>query len=273
VRLRPELTPEQALANLSQATNTLRTATQVMGGDVRVAEAYVGAVSDVERTLRATFIDVRLNLLRTQRFWAIHALAGARLIEMVNDERDAQTQRLDAYVSRIRDLAARFSGDVPLAVVDTHVLLHYRLFDEVDWPAIVGAENVRLVVPLRVIDELDAKKAGRRQELGDRARTVIRHLEETLARNGDVREGVRLEVVALAELDPDTYGAPPLLADIEIIEVSEGLSSYAGGGMAHLITGDLGMRIRARDRSLLVVGMPDEYSLPAKDSTKPDTAT
>jgi hypothetical protein len=116
------------------------------------------------------------------------------------------------------------------------------------------------------------RRLGDVRELGDRARTVIRHLEKTIAQNGDVREGVQLEVVALAELDPDTYGAPPLLADIEIIEVSEGLSSYAGGGMAHLITGDLGMRMRARDRSLLVVGMPDEYSLPARDSTTPDTA-
>jgi hypothetical protein len=236
----------------------------VVGTDVRVAEAYVGAVSDVERTLRATFMDVRLNLLRTQRFWAIHALAGVRLIEMVNDERDAQTERLDSYASRIRELAARFSGDVPLAVVDTHVLLHYRLFNEVDWPAIFGAKNVRLVLPLRVIDELDAKKAGRRQELGDRARTVIRHLEKTLAQNGEVREGVRIEVVALAELDPDTYGAPPLLADIEIIEVCEGLSSYAGGGKAHLITGDLGMRIRARDRAISVIAMPEGYSFVAR---------
>src|SRR5205814_6231219 len=44
-----------------------------------------------------------------------------------------------------------------IAVLDTHVLLHYRLFDEVDWPTLVGAKPVRLVVPLRVVEELDER--------------------------------------------------------------------------------------------------------------------
>ena len=115
----------------------------------------------------------------------------------------------------------RFAGTDHLAVMDTNAFLHYRLFNQVDWSEVVGSSAVRLVVPLRVIDELDLKKAARRSELRGRARTILRHLEGHLE-SGEVRPGVRLDVVGLAELDPDTYRQPELAADVEILDVCEG---------------------------------------------------
>src|SRR5207244_2479748 len=135
-----------------------------------------------------------------------------------------------------------FSGDGTIAVVDTHVLLHYRLFDEIDWRSVIDEDDLLLIVPLRVVDELDTKKSARRLDLRDRARTVIRHLEACLERGGAVRPGVRLEVVALPDLDPETYRKPQLPSDVEILDVCEGVAIYASPRSTHLVTGDLGMR-------------------------------
>lgn len=248
---------------LHECGQALLVATQQVAPDSRnLAGAYVQAVSHVERLLRSNFVDASLAQLRTPRFWAINSFDGLRMIEMVNDERDAQMARLEYEATQIKSMRDRFSGSTSIAVVDTHVLLHYRLFDEVPWlDIVVDVEDLLLVVPLRVVDELDAKKsAARREDLRDRARTVIRALERCLDRRGIVRSDVRLEGVGLADLDPESYRNPPLPVDIEILDVCEGVASYAAG-KTNLVTGDLGMRIRARERSIGVIGMPDAHLL------------
>jgi hypothetical protein len=257
--LRAGLNHDRAVADIRQAVNTLRQATQTIGGAEKIAYEYVRAVSEVKRILRGTFVDVPTARLRTPRFWAINALESVRLIEMVNDERDVQTAWLEGIATQVANLGQRFAGDSAVAVLDTHILLHYRLFIEVDWLAVVGASSVRLVVPLRVVDELDEKKAARRNDIRDRARTVLRHLEERFGT--EIRPAVSIEVVALAELDPDVYREPRLPVDVEIIELCDGLVAYAGPNRTYLVTGDLGMRLRARIRSVPVREMPDKWSL------------
>jgi len=51
-----------------------------------------------------------------------------------------------------------------ITVIDTNVLLHHQLPDSVAWREVVGQESVRLVIPLRVIEELDEKKLLRERK-------------------------------------------------------------------------------------------------------------
>jgi hypothetical protein len=265
MRLKPGVAPDQALAALHESTQALHQATQIVGVDSKIANAYVQAVSQVERLLRGSFVDVSLEQLRPQRFWAINSLESVRLIEMVNDERNAQVTRLEHVAEQIQRMKGRVAGDTSIAVLDTHVLLHYRLFDEISWASVVGAEAVLLVVPLRVIDELDSKKAARRPDIRDRARTVIRHIESCLDRNGAVRAGVRMDVLGLSEIDPDAYRRPQLPADVEILDICEAVAAYAGSERTQVVSGDLGMRIRARERGLRVLAMPEDLELKPSD--------
>jgi PIN domain len=263
MRLKPGATPAQALAALHESTQALHRATQVIGQDPALANAYVQAVSQVERLLRGSFVDVSLDQLRTQRFWAINSLESVRLIEMVNDERDAQVTRLERVAAQIQRMQDRVAGENSIAVLDTHVLLHYCLFDEINWPSVVGGKEVLLIVPLRVIDELDEKKAARRPDIRERARTVIRHIEACLDRNGAVRAGVRLDIFGVGEVDRDAYRRPQLPADVEILDICEAVAAYAGSERTQLVSGDLGMRIRARERALRVLAMPEDLELTA----------
>src|SRR5262245_53227348 len=62
------------------------------------------------------------------------------------------------------------------AVIDTNVLLHYRFFDEVDWPRELGVDSLTLVFAPVTLAELDEMKwTGGRRERG-RAKAVLKKI-------------------------------------------------------------------------------------------------
>jgi predicted ribonuclease YlaK len=152
-------------------------------------------------------------------------------------------------------------------------LLHYRPVDEVDWTAVAGAKAVRLVVPLRVVEELDEKKYARRGELGDRAVTRLRKLEQHTVASGprNLRPGLEIEILASVNLDPEAARRPAIPADTEILDTCEALSGYSGGNAVFLVTGDLAMKIRAQTRGLDARQMPDEYRVATGGSAAAST--
>jgi len=60
-----------------------------------------------------------------------------------------------------------------MCIPDTNALLHYTRFDRLPWAERVHAALVRLIIPIAVIDELDAKKYARREEFQQRARELL----------------------------------------------------------------------------------------------------
>jgi hypothetical protein len=64
-------------------------------------------------------------------------------------------------VVRFRHSQAKISSAPGrITILDTNGVLHYQLPDSIWWPEIVDQESVRLVIPLRVIEKLDAKRPG-----------------------------------------------------------------------------------------------------------------
>ena len=61
--------------------------------------------------------------------------------------------------------------------IDTNVLLHYRFFDEVNWAAQVGADEVTLVFAPVVFDELDKKKWSGTHKQKKRADAVLKRIK------------------------------------------------------------------------------------------------
>jgi len=60
-----------------------------------------------------------------------------------------------------------------MCVPDTNALLHYTRFDLLPWAERMQVGLVRLVIPIAVVDELDAKKYARREEFQQRARELL----------------------------------------------------------------------------------------------------
>jgi hypothetical protein len=235
------------------------------GSYIRDANAYVSWVHDLERKLREFFSDAPVERLYGDRFWHIHAESGVRMEETRRQEMEAQLHWLKELLESVKAMQARFGApQASIGVLDTNALLHSKPLTEIDWRALLGAENVRLVAPLRVIDELDAKKAARRDDLRRRAANRVRHLAGLLLgdASGEVRPGVSIEAVGLYEFDPSLYRQPSAPPDVEILDTCEALAAYAGINPVKLVTGDLGMKILAQARGVHLKEMPEEYRLP-----------
>jgi predicted ribonuclease YlaK len=103
---------------------------------------------------------------------------------------------------------------------------------------------VRLVIPLRVIEELDSKKYGSSDRLGKRARALLPQLEQVAGMGGTpspLIDGVTLEV--LIEPGPRLK---PVDADEEILDACRELWQLSGqAGGVTLVTSDTALRMRA----------------------------
>lgn len=159
--------------------------------------SFLSWVGTAESQLRNIFIDpTTWEHLYGERYWRIRDLAddSPRWMELINHEAEIQATWLDELADRLKSLSDRLAAAPgQLTVLDTHVLLHFQPPDQVDWPTVVGSPAVRLVLPLRVIEELDEKKYTARAKLADRARRLLSQLRTELAPNSggptELREG------------------------------------------------------------------------------------
>jgi hypothetical protein len=253
VRLKPGVDAEATARDLAGVIQEARNTELAHSLD---SVPYVRWAYSVERVLEQWFVDVRLDRLFTERFWRAQGPSIVLRAEALRREVELQVAWLTEMQVTIEKMARRFSRPArSIAVLDTNILLHHRPLEDVEWDKVVGAKQVLLVVPRRVVQELDARKyVG--TKLGDRARTRIAQLERD-ATAGEVRPGVRVEVVGPVDLDPDAARRPPIPADEEITETCEALTSYAGTNPVSLVTGDLAMQLLAENREMTVRRMPE----------------
>jgi hypothetical protein len=184
-------------------------------------DRYLDWAEATEIQLRGmTFDPEVLTMLHTSRYWYIRGLdmASARPWSLVRAEIDSQVDALRRLVDDLEDRVKRLSGAPGhITVLDTNVLLHYKPPAEIPWPRVVQRLQVRLVVPLRVVEELDAKKySNKRPDLAKRARSLLPQLESVIGRTGapgDLLPNVTIEV----PLDPGR-GRRPTDADEEVLQ-------------------------------------------------------
>lgn len=128
-------------------------------------------------------------------------------------------------------------------VLDTSVLV-------ADPMCIHAFEDVDLVVPLTVVEELDGHKT-RRDDVGQAARQALRTIEALrVAHGGDIRTAVALPGGATLRVETNgvhleelTPGLDPTKADNRILAACCGLR--ASGASVRVISNDTAMRIKA----------------------------
>lgn len=222
---------------------------------------YLLWVNDAEAQLHNWFVDTRTLVedLHSEHFWRIRDLQphSPRAPELINGEVRRQANRLDGIAERLERFNAWVQASpMTIAVLDTHVLLHYEPPAQIFWQEVIGVRDVRLVVPLRVLEELDQKKYAARADLAKRARQIIGDLRRRLGS----AEGNRFEIRDGAHLDiflPDEPRQPTVDADQEILE--DCYAMIRAGGDVRLVSDDASMDIRARAYGIQVCSMPEKY--------------
>jgi rRNA-processing protein FCF1 len=211
-----------------------------------------------EASLRECFVDVPTERLFTERFWRLTTGPVQREQEMLRAEQAVQLEWLERVGDAVAAMAQRFGTPrSTLAVPDTHVLLHANPLGDIDWPNMLDVQSVTLVVPLRVVDELDEKKYARRDDLRRNARARLRLLEGYLE-GGKVRPGVSIDIISWRDLDVAGGFRPALPVDVDVLDTCEALRVYAADNAVTLVTTDSAMKIRARERELPVTRLEQD---------------
>lgn len=226
-----------------------------------------------ESQLRSIYADPAVaEGLFTPRFWRIAEGAVLdRMGQLVSAEIMLQVERLMSLVEQLRTYTQW--GDRPgaIVVVDTNILLHYQRIDLIRWSQVVGESQVRLVIPLLVLDELDDKRYLGSERIRERARSATAPLDERHAEVAELGFAQLTDSTTLEYLlDEDGHGRRSN-PDEELLDRAEFLHVIAGRPV-NLVTADRGLRVRAAAgrtgvRPLL---MPEEWARDRANSDPTD---
>jgi PIN domain len=169
-------------------------------------------------------------------------------------------ERAETELQALRDLASR--PGLPI-VYDTNMLNHWRQPGDIRWREFLKGRGeqttiARLVVPLRVIDELDRQKYGQ-GDLAKKAATAIRYLERVLKDNEPGQPVIlRQEDAATLEVWVDSDDRSDD-ADLSILRCAADLDNLHRATGARVLTDDFGMRLRAGQMGLKIMRLDEEY--------------
>lgn len=233
--------------------------------NVREPMDYALWVDGAETALRECFVDVPFERLYSERYWRLTTGPHMCPYELLRAEQRDQNEWLDQILATTTAMVERFSTPPSTVVVlDTNVLMHAKPLHDIDWLQRLDASAVRLAVPMRVVDELDERKYGRRDDLRKRARRRVQTLAAYIDQQ-EIRDCVRIEVVSRRQLDPGGVPRPLVDPDVDILDTCEALQAYAAPNSVSVVTGDNGMKLRARERGLPVT-LLDEKDMQTDDA-------
>jgi hypothetical protein len=194
---------------------------------------------------------------------------------VLNRESDVWDERLGQVIDALKALKPFIERPGVIIVPDTSAFLEGEYFTDLDWQALAGtAEPVRLVVPVLVVEELDAHKRGRDRQR-DRAVSVLRRLWEL---GGSAPEQVAVipgrRVTVEVFLDGPWHARRPVNDD-EIIERAVAAGEITGREVL-LAAADFAMLYRAAAAGLKAVLVPrpgEEHAEPARPLPAPGGRT
>lgn len=226
----------------------------------RQPESYLAWAGEAERMLTNVLgpNDVRL-LIHTPRHWVIVQAAttasfgalGAVMAEIEDRISLVQHVREGWKIRR-----HRWSGQVLSVVLDSSFVVESSIaFEKVNWVAACNAHNVRVVLPLIVLDELDDLKRAGRKSVQTASRTAVREVQQRVT--GLELHGTLDWVGGVLDVFADEPDHVRLANnDWEIVDRAAYLQTLAEGPV-RLATYDGGMRARALIRGVeLVENLP-----------------
>jgi rRNA-processing protein FCF1 len=247
---------------LDECLNGLQPNSQV------VRESWLKWWAGADMKLRELFADddLLVPLARTAteiRNLDIPAPAyEAPTLSFIIRERDVWVERLEAAVRRMIQLRNFTMRPGRVAVLDTSAFHEFERFWVADWPDVTQADPphasmpglpIRLMVPLVVVEELDAQKRHQNGKVRQAARDILKHLRDLERVSTDsfadvlrLNDRVTIEIL----LDTPSHIRLPV-NDAEIIDRAVYLRSlFPMSIRVILVSGDVSMEFRAEGAGL-----------------------
>lgn len=160
------------------------------------------------------------------------------------------------------------------AFIDTNVLLHFTFFNEVDWAAELSAGTVTLVFAPIILRELDQKKDSGGRKEKERARKVLKVLDElelsstpTNLRSDTFVQAIGKEPLASTFAQ---HGLDPGINDDRLIAAAIEFRDLVGTHETVVVlTSDGGLKVKARTHRIALASPPESLKIPdAPDETE-----
>lgn len=200
-------------------------------------------------------IDV-MRLLHTPRYLSLldADIGTPRLIERVLREVESRRRALDVVRSSLRNAHERWKSPAVLVVPDTNTFIHgAEPFAGATWTTLSDAGGVRIIVPVLVIDELDALKRSGRKDIASKARVAVRTLVRLLGQSPEeptrlgIDEQGRAVLIECLLDEPDHVRLSD--ADSEIVDRAAYVRDMSSQSV-RVVTFDAGMKFRAAANGL-----------------------
>jgi PIN domain len=209
--------------------------------------------------------DAQLRSLFTEND-AISSLYQTRLEIAHNgaDTRFAQREinvwiaRFEEMISNLQAVKVFIGRRGQIVVPDTSAFIEGEYFDQFDWHSLKGVardKRVRLIVPILVIEELDAKKTDRNNRVSSRARSVLRRLWELHGSRPAQPARIPNRDVTVEVFLDDAWHLRRPVNDDEIVERAVAIKETTGRSVL-LVSGDYKMLYRAAAAGLGAALMP-----------------
>lgn len=253
--------PERAIAVLRELAGSESTAVRPTSEHaVDKRDDYVGWALRTEAALEGVLRkeDAQAFFDNPRHREICSMTLGNHLPALIYSELRAKAREFEAAADDLQRQLDRMraSPGFPV-VVDTNVLIQYQRLDSVSWPTEV--REARVMVPLRVIEEIDAKKYGDSKRLRSVARGLLSWIDGLFGAGypGPVKlRSGHADTIELLLAERPRYR--PSDADEEVLDVAHEVLHFAG--RVKVLTADTGMRIRARSEGLEVLLVPEAWA-------------
>ena len=150
--------------------------------------------------------------------------------------------------------------------IDTNILIHYKLFSEIDWNKDINETKIELVICPTVLQELDRMKYSELDlEIRNRCKKIIAKLSE-FSSGDSIKENVTIHFLTNEPLiDWTSYNLSPDTADDRIIA---SILSEKRNHEIILISSDLGIKLKAQANHIKTLTLRDELLIQLKRDKK-----
>ncbi|WP_328940562.1 PIN domain-containing protein [Streptomyces sp. NBC_00250] len=246
--------------NVLQVLRSVHTAAINLGNYHQPEENLLKYLTWATESVRVLNSQIRPKdidaLVRTPQYWAL--LAGAGQINgrleaalsngLIDLEVRQRVEAFDLAVKAFTEQMTRWPESTSVLVLDTGLFIkHPTKFEETDFAALAGTErDIRIVVPMVVVEELDRLKESGNQQVRWRAGYSLAVLDRLLEERAPLP-------TATVEILMDNPGHARLSeADDEIVDRALTVRTMAAGPV-RLITYDTSMAMRAKFATLPVL--------------------
>jgi PIN domain len=257
--LKPDASPSGAIQMVLQLAN--QADSDRYSGSSGPIDRARQWVSLADNTLRNYFtIRSVMEFLSTDRYTQLQGMEPNNPLNVgtLFDELTSQADLLREEAQELEILVKRLvAAPGSVVVPDTCALLRMNSFVTLDWPSLVDGQQTRVVLPLRIVEELDQHKYGNNDEFRKVARRLLRKLDALLEVEGTFA-GVVSDKTTVEILVPPGRRQRSQDADQEILDVAIKLKQFIGQPV-RLLTLDSSMRARAKLSGLLPMRPPDSF--------------